>query len=217
MRLKLVVMSKPARQCGHHGAGIWTGTDTGIIALDRAHEGLSHAIRLRALQRCGTRLQSSLPSKRLGRPRHVAALAVNQLLDHVRQPVHRPEAMPDCAEHQIADILALDPLCGGDIAQRLAVTTIKGKGHPHLLAIVTIELKSVRARSEIAVRDRDAPVVLACPDAARMPLEPQAVHLHHAINPLVVGRDPGPAHALGAPERHAPADSRRWAWWQSQP
>ena len=137
--MKLVVMSKPARQRGHYRAGIRAGADAGIIALDRAHEGLSHAIRLRALQRRGARLQSKLPGKRPGWPRHIAAPVVGQPLDRVRQPVHRPEAMLDRAEHQIADILALDPFRGGNIAQRLAVTTIEGKRDPHLLAIVTTE------------------------------------------------------------------------------
>src|SRR5918993_3052764 len=170
MRVKLIVMSKPARQRVHYRAGIRAGADAGIIALDRAHEGLSHAVRLRAHQRRGARLPSKLPGKRASWPRHVAASVVGQPLDCVRQTVHRPEAMLDRAEHEIADILALDPLRRGDIAQRLAVTTIEGKGHPHLLPIVTTELKSVRAPTQIGLRDRNAPVVPACLSAARMPL-----------------------------------------------
>ncbi len=78
--------------------------------------------------------------------------------------------MLDGGDHQILHILALDPLCRGNIAQRLAVTAVEGKSYPHLLPIVTTELKSVRAPAQIGLRDRNAPVVPACLSAARMPL-----------------------------------------------
>ena len=94
-------------------------------------------MRLRALQGRGARLQSKLPGKRPGWPHDIAAPVVSQPLDRVRQPVHGPEAMLDGGDHQVLHILALDPLCRGDIAQRLAVDAappetrmllVRGKG-----------------------------------------------------------------------------------------
>jgi hypothetical protein len=51
--------------------------------------------------------------------------------------------MLDGGDHQVLHILALDPLCRGNIAQRLAVTAVEGKSDPHLLAVVTADLKPV--------------------------------------------------------------------------
>lgn len=43
-----VVVVEPKRQAFEDGPGVWQEIDAGIIALDRPHEGLGHAIGLRA-------------------------------------------------------------------------------------------------------------------------------------------------------------------------
>ena len=42
MRVNLVVVGDPSWQLTHYGFGIWSRTDTDIVALDRANEGFSH-------------------------------------------------------------------------------------------------------------------------------------------------------------------------------
>ena len=69
----------------------------------------------------------------------------------------------------------------------IPITAVERKRNPHPLAVVTADLKAVGAPAVVALIDGDASI-MAPLDAAGMTIEQEAVDLHHAVNPLVIGR-----------------------------
>src|SRR6516225_2271660 len=108
-------------------------------------------------------------------------------LDGDRQAIDRAEAMLDGSEHQITNVLAADAAGDGEETHGLAITAVEREGDPHPFTVVTADLKAVGAPAAVALIDGDASI-MAPLDAAGMMIEQEAVDLHHAVNPLVIGR-----------------------------
>ena len=104
-----------------------------------------------------------------------------------RQTIDPTEPMLNGSHHQVTHILAVDAACGGEEAHGLAITAVQCKGNPHLLTVVAADLEAVGAPAPIAFIDRNAAVMPPL-DAACMAIEEQAMDLHGAVDPLVIGR-----------------------------
>ena len=59
-----VVVLEPDWQAFDDGLGVWRWIDAGVIAFDRSHEGLGHAVGLWARHRGRERLESETALKR---------------------------------------------------------------------------------------------------------------------------------------------------------
>src|SRR5690606_24224884 len=154
-----------------------------------------HSIRLRAFDRGGDRQQADLAGEAAGVAGDVTRAVITQPFDGLRQPIDEAEAVLDGGDHEIAHILSLDTLRGGDMAHGFAVATVEGEGDAHLVAVIAAYLEAVGTPAQIGVLDRDAPV-MATLDAAGMAFEEQAMDTHDPVNPFVVGS--GMSFGLGA-------------------
>lgn len=118
----------------------------------------------------------------------VAATVIRQPLDGRGQPVHTAEAVLDGGGHEVAHILGRYAGSGGNKAHRLAIAAVQREGDPHLLAVVAADFEAVGAPAGVASIDGDAPIVATLVRLAAMALEQQAMHLHHPVDPLGIGR-----------------------------
>jgi len=113
---------------------------------------------------------------------------IGQPFDSGRQPVRTAEAVLDGGGHEIAHILGRYASSGGNEAHRLAIAAVEREGDAHLLAVVAADLETIGAPAGVAGINRDAPVVTTIICLAAMALEQQAMHLHHPVDPLGIGR-----------------------------
>lgn len=73
------------------------------------------------------------------------------------------------------------------------------------VAVVAADLEAVGAPAGVAGINRDAPVVTTIICLAAMALEQQAMHLHHPVDPLGIGRRRSAIVCLPPQERMDPA------------
>ena len=92
MRMNCIIVFEPAIELLHHRRGIRPRTDPRIVPLEGLHEGLGHAVRLRALNRRGARHQADQPCQCAGIGGDVGRAVVGQPLDRLWQLVYRSEA-----------------------------------------------------------------------------------------------------------------------------
>ena len=104
-----------------------------------------------------------------------------------RQTIDPAEPMLNGSHHQVTHVLASDAACGGEEAHGLAITAVQCKGDPHLLAVVAADLEAIGAPTPIAFIYRNATVMPPL-DTAGVAIEQQAMDLHHAVDPFVIGR-----------------------------
>jgi hypothetical protein len=76
---------------------------------------------------------------------------------------------------------------GGDEAHRLAVAAVEGKGNTDTLAVVAADLEPIGTPTAVAFSDSDPAFMSSCLPTC-VPLQEQAVLLHHPPDPLVVWR-----------------------------
>src|SRR5215207_5176082 len=74
--VNLVVMRQPGWKLAQHGLGVRNRGDANVVALQGAHERLSHAVRLWALERGRAGHQPDVPGEAAGLPGEVAAAVV---------------------------------------------------------------------------------------------------------------------------------------------
>lgn len=96
--------------------------------------------------------------------------------------------MLDGGCHEVAHALGGYAGSGINEAHCLAIAAVEGEGDPHLLAVVAADLEAVGAPAGVAGIDRDPPVVAALVTLSAMTLEQQAMHLHHPVDALGIGR-----------------------------
>src|SRR6476659_3070385 len=138
--MNLVVVGQPAGKLAHYGYGVRNGRDPDVIAFDGAHERLSHAVALWALDwRCpGLQTQITREATRL--VSDVARAVVGEPLDGAREAVHPPEPVLDSRHHKVPHLSAPDPAGCGHIAHGLAVRAVERDGDANPLAIVARHL-----------------------------------------------------------------------------
>ena len=96
------------------------------------------------------------------------------------------EALFDGDDHEIAHVISLDALGGGDMAHGLAVAAIEREGDTDFLRIVAGDLKTVGAPAQVRYRHSDRAIVPPL-TASGMPMKKQTVDAHDAINALTIG------------------------------
>ena len=171
MRVKLVVVGEPSRELIDDGAGVWPGTDPGVVALQRPDEGLGHAVRLRAFDWRGAGHETDVAGEPTSVVRGIAAAIVGQPLDRFGKRVDLPEAMFDAEHHEVTNVLGADPGGCCDIAHGFTVTAVESEGDADLLAVVTGDLQPVRTPARVADVDRDPAIMPALLVAASGTLE----------------------------------------------
>src|ERR1051325_3690243 len=143
-----VVVLHPAIDEAKSGSGIGDQPDPDIVAFERLHERLGHAVALWALDggEAGHQIQrhGDLDGAVSGEDRAVVGEPLNRM-----RCTDTAETLLDAADHHVADHLAGDAAGGGDPADRLPVMAVEGKGHPHRLAVPESELQRVRAPATI--------------------------------------------------------------------
>jgi len=160
---------------------------------------------LRAFDGCCAGPEVDLAGEAAGLPGGVAAAVIRQPFDGGRQPVHAAEAVLDGGGHQIAHILGGYASSGGNEAHGLAIAAVEREGDAHLLAVVAADLEAVGAPAGVAGINRDAPVVAPLVSLAAVPLEQQAMYLHHPVDALGIGRRRSAIACLPPQERMDPA------------
>lgn len=188
MRVDGVVVVEPSGQLVDHGSGVGLFGDADVIPLHGAHERLGHAVGLWAFDRGCARPEVDLAGKAAGFSGGVAAAIVGQPFDSGRQAVHAAEAVLDGGDHEVAHVLGGYAGSGSNEAHCLAIAAVEREGDPHLLAVVAADLEAVGAPAGVAGIDRDAPIVATLVTLAAMALEQQAMHLHHPVDALGIGR-----------------------------
>src|SRR6185436_19548926 len=159
--VNLVVVRQPGWKLAQHGLGVRNRGDANVVALQGAHERLSHAVRLWALERGRAGHQPDVPGEVAGLPGEVAAAVVGQPLDLDGQAVDPSEPVFDGGHHQVAHVLARDAAGGCHEANNLPVAAVEGEGHAHALTVVAADLQAVRAPAGVARVHGNAPLVPA--------------------------------------------------------
>ncbi len=187
MWMPRIVMFEPTRQPSHPRLCIGPMSKIGIVALERSHEALSHAVALRTAHPGRYPLQPQFLSKQTRLRRRVAAAIVGQ-------PFHLPdslaigtEALLDCLHHQVADQVSIATLDCGHPTHRFAVTAVQCKRNPHTFAVIAAEPKPIRTPASVAGVDCNPTIM----PSIRHPLvttamKQQLVISHDSVNALVV-------------------------------
>ena len=152
-------MREPLIQLSDHRDRVWSWANLCIVTLEGLYERLGHAIRLRALDRCGQRHQTNQPGQCPCVGCCIGRAVVRQPLDRRWKSIHQAEAAFDAFHHQIADVAAVNAACGGHPGDRLAVTAVEGKNDAHPLAIIATDLEPIRAPADVGPINRDATVM----------------------------------------------------------
>src|SRR5499433_1206435 len=173
-------MGDPSWQLTHYGFGIWSRTDTDIVALDRANEGFSHSVALRTFERRRPRFEPDVAGDG-------AAAVSRKPFDRHGQAIDLAEPVLDGRHHQVAHVLAGDAAGSGQEAHGFPITAVERKRNPHPLAVVAADLKAVGAPTPITFIHRNA-AVMAPLVPANVAIEQQAVNLHDPVDSLVIGR-----------------------------
>lgn len=95
MRVKAIVMVEPSGQRLHDGRGVGLRIDGDVIALERAHESLGHAIGLWTFDRRRQRQEADVFRKAACFHRRVTGSIVRQPFDRGRQTIDLPETLLD--------------------------------------------------------------------------------------------------------------------------
>src|SRR6516225_7859968 len=90
VRVNLVVVGDPSWQLTHDGFGIWSRTDTDIVALDRANEGFSHSVALWTFERRRPRFEPDVAGEAAGVAGDVAAAVIRKPFDRDGQRLTWP-------------------------------------------------------------------------------------------------------------------------------
>jgi len=91
------------------------------------------------------------------------------------------------SHHQVTHVLTPDAARGGEEAHGLAITAVQCEGDPHLLTVVAANLEAIGAPTAVAFIYCN-PTVVPPLNAANVAIEQEAVDLHHAVDPFVIGR-----------------------------
>src|SRR5262252_7256412 len=97
-------MGDPSWQLTHYGFGIWSRTDTDIVALDRANEGFSHSVALRTFERRRPRFEPDVAGEAAGVAGDVAAAVIRKPFDRDGQAIDLAEPVLDGSHHQVAHV-----------------------------------------------------------------------------------------------------------------
>src|SRR5262249_50686471 len=87
VRVNLVVVGDPSWQLTHDGFGIWSRTDTDIVALNRANEGFSHSVALWTFERRRPRFEPDVAGEAAGVACDVAAAVIRKPFDRDGQAI----------------------------------------------------------------------------------------------------------------------------------
>src|SRR5438270_9126661 len=209
MRVHGVVVPHPAIDQGESGSSIGDWVHPDVIALERLHQRLGHAIAFRAFDR-------GEAGHQVERQGGLDRLVGNEDRSVIGEPLHGmrradlAKALLDTVEHHVADHLAGDTGRRGDPADNLAIMAIEGKGEAHDLAVPAGELECVRAPPMIGADRCDLAIMLARPPASGMAFEQETVLLHQSVDALGVDRGQTVGSSLALEERGDPPVPIGW-------
>ena len=185
MRVNLVVVGDPSWQLTHDCVGIWSRTDTDIVALDRANEGFSHSVALWTSRGVVLGFEPDVAGEAAGVAGDVAAAVIRKPFDRdgqarpnrystaatIRSRTSSPAMPPVVARKLMASRSQQSSANATRIRSPLSQPISKPSEHQRRLRSSTAMRPSWRHSSPAGVA-----------------IEQQAVNLHGPVDSLVIRR-----------------------------
>lgn len=172
MRVDLARVVDPARQQGKDRGGIGQQRNTGIVLLQGSDERFGHAVRLWASDQREEQRQAESCGRLAG---DVGAAIVREPFEPMRGSGAAEAAFDGC-HHEVANHLAGDAcISDGRPGDDFAIAGIDDEEDTHHFAAAGVNLKVVRAPSEVRAESRDDAIMGSARPPGGMTLERQVM------------------------------------------